>query len=359
MKKSLKIISIIMIFVLSISMLGACGGGEDRLISATINDGTKKEYFKGEEFDFNSLSFELNYVKNGKEMIIPLYDYNFAQEEGLNLTVDGFDSSLISDSIPLTITIDGGTNFSGSLSIAYSVKILPAKVVKQELIIDNETRKKEYLVGDKFDSTGIQVKNIYSDGTEDIVAISLDSITGFDTSKAITKAHMDIKLNSDNGDTLAYYVSPGSDYKKYTHTFLTNTAYATAEFYYPTEYVKSTSNGLTVFTSTDKGNFNILKDKATNYESFNQEQFETGLNSEGITIDVTGFKKTILNRMNVAIIDYSFDYIYGSVNLGTFNQRTVWIFGSSYTLIFTFTFPSQENPDVSDIFDTIIGSITI
>jgi hypothetical protein len=356
MKKKLTIIAIIIIASLFFVMLVACSTKENKLINATVNDFTRAEYYKGDSFSTESLHFAMEYVKNEKQVTIPDYTYANAVEDGLEISVTGFDSSIESDKVTLTIIIKGGLKFKGTLKTEFNIKIR-AIVIDRKFVINTENRKIEYTVGEEFSSVGLSVKQYYSDGTEDIIPLPTSSVSNFDTTKAVACKFMLISIEFADSKELEYAVTPGEDYVKYGYTVFQGIG-AVVRFYYKTEYRVATTSGLRSFESESHGNFNISGNNATDYDEFSQTEFVTNMSDTGLNISVSGFEKTKLNDLNVAIIDYGFTYY--TVNI---KQRALWIFGSTYTIIFTFTFPVDASlTDINTtnaIFNTIIGSVVI
>ena len=132
----------------------------------TISGPTKTQYNVGDELDLTGLVVTAHYT-NGETKELTSEQYS----------VTGFDSSSVGV-CTVKITFEGKET-------TFNVTIInpeaPATLIGIE--VESDPSKTEYYVGDEFDSTGIKVNALYSDGSKvDVTSTVL--LTGFDSSKA-------------------------------------------------------------------------------------------------------------------------------------------------------------------------------
>ncbi len=133
------------------------------LVSIQINKlPYKHDYYEGEALDLEGLEI-MGHYNNYENRILP-----FTME---NIT--GFDSSEAESGQIVTVTIDGKSS-------AFTLDIIELRMVNME--ITNLPDKLVYYVGEDLDLTGLEVTGIYNSGEKKILPITMENITGFDSS---------------------------------------------------------------------------------------------------------------------------------------------------------------------------------
>lgn len=123
---------------------------------------TKTSYFTGQELDVT-----------GGTIIV---SYEFGEDKTVDITADmisGFDNTKEGNQT-LTVTYGGET-------ATFDVTFSEAKITDIELY--SSPAKTHYTIGDKLDVTGGMLKVFYEDGSSDIIDITANMVTGFDSTK--------------------------------------------------------------------------------------------------------------------------------------------------------------------------------
>jgi hypothetical protein len=159
------------------------------LSSISVNTSeAKTEYIVGEELDTAGLVVTGTY-SNGTTAIIAVTASD----------VTGFNSEESLESQVLTITV-------GGKSTTYNVAIV-AKVVEEVILssiaITSPATKTSYLVGETLDITGLVTTSTYSDNSTKVEILTLDNVTGFDSSVAVESQTLTITVG---GKTATYNV---------------------------------------------------------------------------------------------------------------------------------------------------------
>jgi hypothetical protein len=339
-------------------MLNACEKEKNKIISVTLNDGTQIEYYVGDEFDFSQVIVEIKFIIDKQETTFFMYNLDTdAKKDGLILTMSGFDSSEVSDSLQIIIKIEGGDNFIGTAELAYNVIIKPV-VVSRQFVFENDIDKKEYQINESFNYNEVKLLKTYSDGTETFVNIDSSHVTGFDTSKMSGLKYLQISCENETLK-IPYSVSPGVGYKLYEDS----KSGAGVSFYYPNTFEASiyeADNAATddfpfdqycfVTQSEDVfAHFTYFVDEVS-YADFNEYffiQYVNSLNSSS-DIEITSFEKKKINGFDGAIVYYELSETVGSGNF-------VWVFHESSAIIFSFAFPVGN--DWVSIYNAIMNTI--
>ena len=123
---------------------------------------TKTSYFIGQELDVTGGTITVS--------------YEFGEDKTVDITADmvsGFDNTKEGNQT-LTVTY-------GGLTDTFDVTFSEAKITDIELY--STPAKTSYSIGDKLDVTGGRLKVFYEDGSSDIIDITADMVTGFDSTK--------------------------------------------------------------------------------------------------------------------------------------------------------------------------------
>ena len=131
---------------------------ENNVVSVNVNPPTRSIYFIGEELDVSTMSVTAVYSDGTEEDVT-------AQAE-----INGFDS-ITAGVKTVTVTYNG-------IQSSFTVEIVSAELVSLEVTPPVKT---EYRTNENFDSTGMVVTAVYSDGTNRDVTHQVQ-ITGFDSS---------------------------------------------------------------------------------------------------------------------------------------------------------------------------------
>lgn len=115
-----------------------------------INEPSKKEYIEGENFSPNGMKVKVIY-NNGTEELVD----DFEVKNGNNLKLN-------ENKIIISYTKDGKT-----VQTTYTITVKKKEI--KEIKIIQDANKKEYIEGENFDPTGMKVKIIYNNGTEEVV----------------------------------------------------------------------------------------------------------------------------------------------------------------------------------------------
>lgn len=147
---------------------------------------TKVNYAIGEELDLTGL-----------EVIGHYSDDTTKPLEITAENVKGFDSSVAIETQTLTIIVG---EFTTTLDISIWEKEEPPveEANLQGIIITALPSKMNYVVGEKLDLTGLEITGHYSDGTNKIVKVGPENITGFDNT---TEGNQTITVSLDGKST--------------------------------------------------------------------------------------------------------------------------------------------------------------
>lgn len=147
---------------------------------------TKTIYLIGDGIDITGLEVTGTY-NDGSTQILPI--------EAKDIT--GFDSSAAKDNEELTVTYQGRIatlNVSIKDSVTYAL---------QSIAITKQPTKIVYNVGDALDISGLEVTGSYSDNSTQILPVTTDNITGFNSS---TAADSQILTVTYEGKTATYAI---------------------------------------------------------------------------------------------------------------------------------------------------------
>ncbi|AOZ80403.1 bacterial Ig-like domain-containing protein [Clostridium pasteurianum] len=156
----------------------------------------KLVYSVGDKLDISGLEVTATY-SNGSKSVIPITAAN----------VTGFNSSKTANDQILTITAGGKTT-------TYTVDINSTgnALTLNNISITKPAAKLIYSVGDKLNIAGLEITGTYSDGSKSVIPIAVANITGFDSSKPLSKQVLSINVN---GKTVNYTI----DVKPKVQTF--------------------------------------------------------------------------------------------------------------------------------------------
>lgn len=121
-------------------------------------------YVEGQKLNLQGLTLEASYNDGKKETV-----------DHTKIISEGYDASKVGEQ---KINLKADEAFVG-----ITVTVIP-KVVESIRLISLPT-KTSYVVGQKLDITGISVEETYNDGEKKLVKITMDHISGFDSSKAV------------------------------------------------------------------------------------------------------------------------------------------------------------------------------
>ncbi|MFH5835255.1 bacterial Ig-like domain-containing protein [Proteiniclasticum sp. C24MP] len=121
-------------------------------------------YFVGEELDLTGLEVIGTY-NNGKKKVETITIDNIA----------GFNSSQAEAGQVVTVTVNGKT-------ATFTVDIIA--ILLDSIEITKQPAKLNYFVGEELDLTGLEVTGVYNNGEKKVEAITMDNITGFNSSQA-------------------------------------------------------------------------------------------------------------------------------------------------------------------------------
>ena len=127
---------------------------------------SKTSYYVGEELDLSGLEIEAVY-SNGSTSYV---DVSLDMVSGFNSSVAGTQT--------LTITY-------GDCTATFDVEVVENSV--SSLNITSTPYKTSYYVGEELDLSKLEIEATYSDGSTSYVDVSLDMVSGFDTSVAGTQ----------------------------------------------------------------------------------------------------------------------------------------------------------------------------
>lgn len=152
----------------------------------------KTNYYVNEELDLDNLRIIGTY-DNGKQTVSTVS----------SKMVTGFDSSSINTSQTLTITYKGAT-------VTYTISINEAPLTKLEVM--STSHKTSYYIDDILDVSNLTIKATYANKTSEIIIVTEDMVTGFDSSYA-TDAQTITITYCDNTTTFSIRIKSGSIYK--------------------------------------------------------------------------------------------------------------------------------------------------
>lgn len=154
----------------------------DLLSIAITNPAGKLIYYVGDELDISGL------------IVTGSYSDGSSRTENISpANISGFDSSVPATDQLLTISVEEHTT-------TYQVQIL--ELVLESIAISNPADKLEYYIGDELDISGLVVTGTYNNGSRP-VPITVDNITGFDSSQAAADQLLTITVGD---QTITYTV---------------------------------------------------------------------------------------------------------------------------------------------------------
>lgn len=156
---------------------------------------TKQTYMVGEELDLTGLVVTATY-SNKTQAQVPISA----------VSVSGFNSSKPATGQKVTVTYLGK-------KATFTVDIEAPTLDSIE--ITKEPLRLEYGIGDEIDLTGLVVTGKYSNGTSAVLPVTLDNITGFDSSEPIEEQAVTITIDGKSATFYVSVVEPGQS-KRYT-----------------------------------------------------------------------------------------------------------------------------------------------
>ena len=152
---------------------GETPGGEGANVSGEITEffiassPIKKVYYVGESADFSGLSIFIRSTLGGSAYV----DYTEYPDE---FTITGFDSSVVNESVTITVEYAGTTD-------TFTVKVIEMPTVPPTLVnirLDPMPQT-EYKVDDVFRFNGAMIVCEYSDGTTKTVKLKMSHLSGY------------------------------------------------------------------------------------------------------------------------------------------------------------------------------------
>ena len=227
MKKFLLFIFVSFMALLT-PLLSACDiSNNNKLISLNTYTSqlveTKTTYYVGDSFSPSLTYVNLTYYNKEENTEWTLKDYSLTKLSNkipdIKYTIDGFDSSIPTDNQTVSIVISSDL-YSGEVSAQLTIKILPEYVVNAEIINSSTSLKDCFSLNEVLDYDNFKIQNTYSNGRTEIIDVTDDMVTGFDTSIAsIQKKTLQI---TQNNFTIShdYTVVPSDDYIIFNKNFV-------------------------------------------------------------------------------------------------------------------------------------------
>jgi uncharacterized repeat protein (TIGR02059 family) len=117
----------------------------------------------------------------------------------------------INSDIPITdgqhiyvVRVNSNNKITGWVDFIINQQNIKQPVVLNKIEITNQANKLTYLLNDNLDITGLQVTGTYSDGSSRVLDVTVDNISGFDSTSVSTSETLTISIN---GCTATYNVS--------------------------------------------------------------------------------------------------------------------------------------------------------
>lgn len=349
----------------TILLTGCFNVNNSRLISLDMNTSTlvetKTTYHVGDSFSPSKTYVNLCYYDKQKNEKWTLKDYNLTQLsskiDDIEYTISGFETSVPVNSLKITITISS-TTYENTLSTSFYIDVLPEYVVSAEVVNSSSYLKQCFILNESLNFQNFKIQNTYSNGRVDMVNVTSNMITGFDTSSAsISKKTMTITQNNFtiNHD---YYVVPSSNYTVFEEPFVTCFVPSNSSGFIenkPEENVTTYHNSSIAriqigcyqkFTYTESGIISLYNTSTTIVPNVSVISYKTQ-NINNITATICSFKYKNYPTVYTGI--YFDTYLSISVGSGiSVQQVTVEILFTNY---------ASSNVS-SEVFNTLLNSIT-
>lgn len=360
---------IMLVIVAFVAVLQGCNKKDDgdKLIETNMNTSslveTKKTYYRGDEFSPGQTYVNLTYFDKGSNTKWTLKDYTLTslstKISDINYEINGFDTSSVTDSMNVTITFTS-KKYANSVSTSFNVKVLPEYVVSSEVIDEEEHIREEYYLNESFPYEGMKLTNTYSNGRTETIDVTLDMISGFDTSEAsVNKKTM--KITQNNFELEFDYVVVPSDKYNLLSTFFIKT------------FVPSESSG---FTKTiNQNEYDFYKKSVANFKfgyyskfSYSETSIKNLYNTSGSiyknNVTIISYKTQKINGIDLTICEfkntnstilYTGIYFDRQVSLPNGNGYTV----SNVTVeILLSNYAGNNNQEVKDILSNVLNYIS-
>lgn len=213
-------LSLVMIMILPMALiLTACGGGANgKLIDLTMSTSkfhsTKTTYYVGDEFCPDDTYVQITFYKKADnknyELSYPLTKLN-KEIEDIKYEVIGFDTSKVATAQEVTIKITSPT-YKNELTVSFNINVLPEYIVDSS-IADESVVKSNYILNEELNYSKLKIKNTYSNGREELVDVTSEMVTGFDTSTITAKNRKLTITYSDKVFDYYYVVLPSADFE--------------------------------------------------------------------------------------------------------------------------------------------------
>lgn len=209
---------------------------------------TQTTYYRGDGFSLSNTFIDMTYYRKSDNIIWELEAFTLPELKGeisdVEYAIDGFDSSEVTSSQEITITISSPT-YGKSLTTRFTIEIKPEYIVESE-VYDDSAIKDVYLLNESFDCTNLQIKNTYSNGREEFINVTGAMVTGFNTATA-TAGKRTLTINyEDQTFDYDYAVAPSENYdlfdNGYFKVFVPNEKLGYEDFIYEGIYGYKKSN---------------------------------------------------------------------------------------------------------------------
>ena len=290
-------------------VLTACGGGENgKLIDLTMSTSqfhsTKTTYYVGDQFRADDTYVQITFYKKADnknyELSYPLTRLS-KEIEDIEYTVTGFDSSKVADKQVVTIKITSPT-YKNELTVSFNITILPEYVV-DSVVADESLIKSSYILNEQLNYSDLKIKNTYSNGRQELVDVTSDIITGFDTSTITAKKRKLTITYNDKVFDYYYVVLPSADFD------LLETEYV--KLLVPTEsagYTKSVKNKIYyTYTKDTASKLDIGCYQKFSHTEYYLKNFYLNTSTLGSSnVNIVSYETKNINGIEANVCKYSY-----------------------------------------------------
>lgn len=137
----------------------------------------------------------------------------------IQYTISGFNSTAPTESQTISISLSSAT-YHNTITTSFVIQIKPEYIVSAEVIKSPTSVKQNYAVNETINFENFKIKNTYSNNRTEIVNVTNNMISEFDTSVASTNIKQFKITQNGFTTTYNYTVSPSSNYTVFNQKFV-------------------------------------------------------------------------------------------------------------------------------------------
>ena len=353
---------LIMVMILPVALLlTACGGGENgKLIDLTMSTSqfhtTKNTYHVGDEFSpgvtYVQLTFYKKADKQNYQISYPLTKLD-KEIDDIEYEVIGFDSSAAVESQEITIKISSPT-YKNEVTVKFNIKILPEYIVNSE-IVDETVIKSQYVLNEVFDCSKVKIKNTYNNGREEVVDVTNEMVSGFDTSTITVKNKQMVITYNEKEFKFNYVVAPSDKYELLNTQFVDCYVPAMSLGYSKTEGSLKYTYSKDKYATIQIGCYN----KFPHTESYIKILYDTTGNWGSPNVVIISHEEQNINGIDATVCKFNHT---GSsiVYTGIFFDRNVTLGNTTSECtveVLFINYAGSTNDETTEVYNTLISTM--